>query len=75
MPLKWNFCIFKFRLKEIGAGQDLQKGIYDKVDFIMYVHVQRAWTCEWPEQYLDGPGFRVEEGVVAVPAQGPAQPQ
>ena len=36
--------------------------------------MQCAWTHEWPGHYLDVPGVRVEEGVVAVPAQGPAHP-
>ena len=40
----------------------------------MYGHVQFTKTHEWPGQYLDVPGVRVEEGVVAVPAQGPAHP-
>ena len=36
--------------------------------------MQCTETYEWPGQYLDVPGVRVEEGVVAVPAQGPAHP-
>ena len=37
-------------------------------------NVQYALTHEWPGQYLDVPGVRVEEGAVALPAQGPAHP-
>ena len=45
-----------------------KKGIYDRVNFNIYVHMQCAYTCEWPEQYLDCPSVRVEKGIVAVPA-------
>ena len=50
-------------------------GIYERSNFYMYVHMQCAYTCERPEQYLDGSSVRVEEGVVAILAQGPAHPQ
>ena len=36
--------------------------------------MQFVYTFEWPGQYLDDPFVRIEERVVAVPAQGPAHP-
>ena len=40
----------------------------------MYVHIQCAYTGERLGQYFEVLGVRVEEGVVAVPAQDPAHP-
>ena len=41
----------------------------------MFVYIQCAYTCELLGQYLEVPGVKVEEGVVAVPAQCPAHQQ
>ena len=60
---------------QIERGEvQYRKGIYDRVNSNMYGHVLCVKTHEWPGQYLDVPGVRVQEGAVAVPAQGPSHP-
>ena len=77
MLFKCNHYCLEFRSNGVEAGQHIfvLKCIKIYGNFNMYVHMQCAHTCEWPGQYLDGPSATVEEGVVAVPAQGPDHPQ